>query len=186
MQSQLITLTKMSTDEFRGTHTPLLIEYSFQKSNLGNLLIASSPIGVVYVGFVSTKNEALHDLKRRFPFAKFKENYVDVHTYVLQFLNDPDIQPSSPLVLHLNGTDFQFDVWKILLKIKRGKTASYTDLAKKINAPDAVRAVGTAIGKNPIAVLIPCHRVTKSNGTLGNYHWGRKIKARLLQEEKAT
>ncbi len=86
--------------------------------------------------------------------------------------------------LYFQGTPFQHSVWKALEKIPRGKTCSYQDIAHAIDRPKAVRAVGTAIGYNPISLLIPCHRVLFSNGNIGNYRWGSPLKKKLLDHEK--
>lgn len=87
-------------------------------------------------------------------------------------------------IYDFQGTPFQKQVWKALLKIKRGQTKTYTDIAKMIGKPTAVRAVASAIAKNNIAILVPCHRVIRNDGTLGEYRWGKELKKKLLQSEQ--
>ena len=86
--------------------------------------------------------------------------------------------------LHLKGTEFQLRVWKELLNIPFGETTTYKDIAAALQTPKAFRAVGSAIGENPVSVLIPCHRVLRTDGALGGYHWGLERKVRLLEWEK--
>ena len=90
---------------------------------------------------------------------------------------------SNEIVLHLYGTDFQIKVWRALLEIPFGNTSTYSDIAKAINNPRALRAVGTAIGRNPVAILVPCHRVLRSDGGIGGYYWGIEKKKILLEWE---
>ena len=94
-----------------------------------------------------------------------------------------DFQKPEKHTYDFQGTPFQIKVWKALLKIKRGQTKTYSDIAKMIGRPTAVRAVASAIAKNNIAILIPCHRVIRSDGSIGEYRWGKKLKRELLQSE---
>ena len=90
-----------------------------------------------------------------------------------------------PLNLDLRGTEFQLKVWKAIMQVPFGETISYQQLAANIGQPEAVRAVATAVGQNPMAVIIPCHRIIHKDGTIGEYHWGRELKEKLLEWEKA-
>ena len=101
----------------------------------------------------------------------------------MRFFDKDGRLSSDEIVLHLYGTDFQIEVWKALLEIPFGKTSTYSDIAKAINNPRALRAVGTAIGRNPVAILVPCHRVLRSDGGIGGYYWGIEKKKILLEWE---
>jgi AraC family transcriptional regulator of adaptative response/methylated-DNA-[protein]-cysteine methyltransferase len=120
-------------------------------------------------------------LKNYYPKAIFEQANSLKQNLALQTINGNLIP--KPLILHLKGTEFQVQIWCKLLEIPFGKLISYSQLAKSINKPKAARAVGTAIGSNPIAYLIPCHRVVQSNGSLGGYMWGLKRKSDIISWE---
>ena len=158
------------------------IEYSFQKSKFGKIIIASTPKGICYIGFIEGKENAVNELSMRFPSAHFIEQENEIHLSAIPFMNGKfDI--SMPIKLHLKGTEFQQKVWEALLQIPIGKTNNYNEIAQRIGKPLASRAVGTAISKNPIAFIIPCHRVIHSNRNTGNYHWGSDRKREILEWE---
>ncbi len=146
----------------------LQIFYAFGKSPYGKTLSAWTPKGVVFLGFADNETEALKDLYSRFPKATFTKKAKS---------------SASKENLHLNGTDFQIKVWETLLKIPCGNLVTYTELAKAVGKPRAVRAVGTAVGANPISEIIPCHRVIPSVGGTGKYHWGNARKAKMISSE---
>ena len=104
----------------------------------------------------------------------------------LCFFSKDESPISDEIVLHLYGTDFQIDVWRVLLEIPFGKTSTYSEIAMAINNPRALRAVGTAIGRNPVAILVPCHRVLRTDGGIGGYYWGIEKKKKLLEWEKCV
>ncbi|TDM00368.1 MAG: hypothetical protein C4K58_03890 [Flavobacteriaceae bacterium] len=152
----------------------------------GLFFLASSEIGLCALFPSKDLNHSLKNLQSRFPKAKILpvilNSEIDIQQQkALIFLENPSLD--LPLVLHLLGTQFQLQVWEALLTIKPLHFESYQSIAQQIKRPKAYRAVGTAVGKNPIGVLIPCHRVIKSNGELGNYHWGEKMKKSLLDWE---
>ena len=111
---------------------------------------------------------------------KFLIESKESHQFILDFI---DGNENLEITFHIKGTDFQFDVWKALLEIPKGSLTSYGAIAKKINKPKAFRAVGTAIGNNPISLLIPCHRVIQTNGNFGGYMWGLPTKFLLIAWE---
>lgn len=161
----------------------LTFEYAFYSSHAGKLLVASWQQALVFVALVSTEKQALQAMKARFPEARCIKKEVPVHKKVLKYLRAPKKFQSS-LVVATSGTPFQKRVWRALGRVPFGQTCFYSDLAKAIKQPSAVRAVASVVAKNPIAILIPCHRVLPRSGGVGNYHWGVKNKSALLTWER--
>ncbi len=162
----------------------LRINYSFAKSPFGELLIASASGGIVYAAFEKQRQRktALKDLQEYFPKAALKKSIDPLHALVLSAMShDPHAIQTIPLLV--KGSDFQAQVWNNLLNIPFGTVINYKTIAEHIKKPKAVRAVGTAVGKNPVAFLIPCHRVTPSTGGVGRYHWGSARKAKMIAWE---
>jgi len=157
----------------RMTQENAVISYSIGKSPFGDVLIASTDQGICYLAFISDEVAGFADLQSRFPKTSFIKEYTEIH----------DLNSLENVSLHLKGTDFQLKVWNALLDIPRGKLTTYGDIANKIDNPKAVRAVGTAIGDNPVAFIIPCHRVVRSSGGLGGYHWGLDRKRAMIDWE---
>lgn len=157
----------------------ILISYYFYNHRFGQLLIGSSCDGICYLGFNDNGHTALSDLKRRFPFAKFSEEKSELHNTAIQVINNNAIE----LNLILKGTKFQQETWKALLSVPYGTTTSYGSVALLLNNPNASRAVGTAIGSNPISIIIPCHRVIQASGKPGGYMWGVKRKLEIIDWE---
>ncbi len=159
------------------------IEWGISRSPFGNAFIASSPKGIVQLSFFETnETESYQQLMHAWPKAKLNRNDRLVGELSRQIFQSgtsekPKIAPQ--------GTEFQLQVWKALLNIPRGKTATYSQIAKLIGKPKASRAVGNATGKNPIAFLIPCHRVIRTDGSLGGFRWGTNCKAKILGSELA-
>jgi AraC family transcriptional regulator of adaptative response/methylated-DNA-[protein]-cysteine methyltransferase len=145
------------------------ISYSFSDGIYGKYLIASTEIWICTISFVDDENESLLELKSRFPDCEIIEEKWETHEEVIEILHWK--KNTKSLVLYLIGTDFQIQVWQQLLEIPYWKSSSYAEIAKNIWRPRAVRAVGTAIGTNPIAIIIPCHRVFRSDGWIGGYRW---------------
>ncbi|WP_177764640.1 methylated-DNA--[protein]-cysteine S-methyltransferase [Flavobacterium sp. I3-2] len=153
------------------------ISYEYYQTKIGTLLIASTNLGICYVAFETKEKPALPYLKEIYKNAYFKIEKNKQHQYVLDFI---DGNESQEITFHIKGTDFQMNVWNALLDIPKGSLTSYGEIAKRINKPKAFRAVGTAIGNNPISLLIPCHRVIQSNGSFGGYMWGLPTKFLLI------
>ena len=145
----------------------------------GQVLIASTDKGICALTFVDQPNEALAHLKAQFPQAAFTEQTDSFQQHALA-LFQKDQDQFAEIKLHLKGTPFQLKVWQSLLKIPMGQLSTYGELAKAIEHPQAARAVGTAIGRNPVAFLIPCHRVIQSTGVFGGYEWGTTRKTALI------
>jgi len=174
----------MTPGEFKNGGENLAINYSYAESPFGNILVASTSKGVCYMHFADDEEKALADLQQRFPNAQFKQ-MVDLVQQNALYIFTHDWSKLSQIKLHLKGTDFQLKVWETLLKIPMGQLSTYGSIAEKIQVPNASRAVGTAIGSNPIAFLIPCHRVIQSTGTLGGYMWGTTRKTAMIGWEAA-
>ncbi len=168
----------MSPAEYKNGGKSLAINYSFSESPFGNILVASTEKGICYMAFENDKNTALGDLKHKFPNAFFEKQ--DALQKNALSIFDKDWTKLNTIKLHLKGTDFQLKVWESLLTIPMGKLSTYRSLAEKIGNPKASRAVGTAIGSNPVAFLIPCHRVIQSTGHLGGYRWGNERKQLIV------
>ncbi len=157
----------------------LVIDYSFYETLYGLSLIASTSKGICYIGF-GEKETMFNDFKKRYSSAILQEQKTDLHKSALSYIKNEKV---SELPLHISGTDFQIRVWKALLEIPIGKLSSYQAVANAVNNPKAVRAVGSAVGDNPVSYIIPCHRVIRSDGGLGGYFWGLEIKRQMIDVE---
>jgi len=153
------------------------ISYQFKISSFGETLIMSNEMGLCGLAFCDHlgKDTVLADMKARWPKASYEKDTIFSDKEFKAILDQ-----TKQVELCLIGSKLQIHVWKALLKIPPGKVTSYTTLAKHIGKPKAVRTVATAIGKNPLCWLIPCHRVLRANGDLGGYHWGLNIKKNML------
>lgn len=179
-----ITLEGMTPAEYQNGGQQLTINYSFASSFFGPILIASTTKGICHLVFVTEEVIALQELKAKFPQATFQAQTDHLQLQALQIFQhtQPDL---NKIKLHLKGTEFQLKVWQSLLTIPMGELTTYGAIAQAINNPKASRAVGTAIGSNPIAFLIPCHRVIQSSGVFGNYMWGATRKTAIIGWEGA-
>lgn len=174
----------MTPAEYKNGGEKLLINYSFSKSPFGNVIVASTPKGVCYMAFDDDETNAFGYLRRQFPSAVFQRKPDLMQQNALSiFQNDWSRLPE--IKLHLKGTDFQLKVWEALLKIPMGKLSTYGRVAAHIKNAGASRAVGTAIGSNPVSYLIPCHRVIQSSGSIGGYMWGNTRKTAMIGWECA-
>ncbi|PJJ08363.1 AraC family transcriptional regulator of adaptative response/methylated-DNA-[protein]-cysteine methyltransferase [Flavobacterium sp. 1] len=174
-----INIEGMTPAEYKNGGKNLSINYSFANSPFGNILVASTLKGICHVAFVEDEFQAFSVLQNHFPNANFKQHLDHIQQTALSIFNY-DWEKLNQIKLHLKGTDFQLKVWEALLKIPMGQLSSYGSIAKQIDKPNASRAVGTAIGDNPIAFLIPCHRVIQSTGKLGGYMWGTTRKTAII------
>jgi AraC family transcriptional regulator, regulatory protein of adaptative response / methylated-DNA-[protein]-cysteine methyltransferase len=157
------------------------IEWGISSSPFGNTLIASSSNGIIHLSFFETnETDCYQQLIHDWPSATLDRNDRLAAKLSRQIFQSSSTEKPK---LAPKGTEFQLQVWKALLKIPRGKTATYSEIAKLIGKPKASRAVGNAIGKNPIAYLIPCHRVIRTDGSLGGFRWGTNCKTKLLAQE---
>ena len=180
-----INIEGMTPGEYKNGGENLRINYSFATSPFGEIIIASTDKGICVLEFiVCDRMEAFSSLQRRFPNARFYQT-VDAFQQNALFIFTRDWSKLSEIKLHLKATDFQLKVWEALLKVPMGGMTTYGDIAASIDKPKACRAVGTAVGDNPVAFLIPCHRVIRSTGEFGNYHWGAQRKELILGWEAA-
>jgi AraC family transcriptional regulator of adaptative response/methylated-DNA-[protein]-cysteine methyltransferase len=148
------------------------------------MLVASTSKGICHMAFADNPDAALTALKMHFPRACYGQ-LVDQFQQNAMFVFTQDWKKIQQVKLHLKGTAFQIKVWETLLKIPLGKLSTYGTIAKEIESPKAARAVGSAIGDNPVAYLIPCHRVIQSTGNFGEYHWGSIRKTAMIGWEAA-
>lgn len=179
-----IQIEGMTPAEYKQGGQHLAIHYSFAETLFGEVLIASTYKGICALSFVEDQIEALQQLKSQFPKAQFVEQIDEFQTNALAFFQK-DWEQLREIKLHLKGTDFQLKVWQSLLRIPMGQLSTYGQIAQNIDHAKAARAVGTAIGSNPVAFLIPCHRVIQSTGLLGGYEWGTLRKTAMIGWEGA-
>lgn len=179
-----VNLEAMTPGEYKNGGENLSIQYQFYASPFGEVLVASTQKGICFMAFADDEQRSLAELKSHFPNADFKVESNAIHENALAIFKQ-DWKEIPNIKLHLRGTDFQLKVWEALLKIPQGKLSTYGEIAQQIENPKASRAVGTAIGSNPIAYLIPCHRVIQSSGEFGGYMWGPNRKAAIIGWEAA-
>jgi AraC family transcriptional regulator of adaptative response/methylated-DNA-[protein]-cysteine methyltransferase len=182
-----VTLDAITPGEFREGGRGLRITAGFHESPFGEALIATTDRGICGLTFHDgSRRNAMRDLAERWPGATIVEDSrrtAAVASRVFTSLEIRDPESVVPLGLLVRGTNFQVKVWRALLQIPVGSVATYEDIAVAIGSPAAVRAVGTAIGRNPVAFLIPCHRVIRTTGALGGYRWGLPRKRAMLAWE---
>jgi len=174
-----ITIEGMSPGVYKNGGKDLQINYSFAETIFGDVIIASTDKGICHLNFSDNKQNEIESLTKQFPNASLIQKTDLMQQNALKFFSN-DWSDLQKIKLHLKGTDFQIKVWQSLLKIPSGNVSTYSRIAENINNRQAVRAVGTAIGSNPVAYLIPCHRVIKSSGQIGEYHWGSTRKNAIL------
>lgn len=179
-----VNIEGMTPAEYKNGGKNLAINYSFAESPFGNIVVASTSKGICFMAFAEDEVAGLIALKDKFPNASFTQKLDLVQQNAL-FIFQNDWSKLSEIKLHLKGTDFQLKVWETLLKIPMGQLSTYGTIAQQIQKPNASRAVGTAIGSNPVAFLIPCHRVIQSSGIFGGYMWGNTRKTAIIGWEGA-
>lgn len=179
-----IKIEGMTPGEYKNGGEQLYINYSFAESPFGNILVASTAKGICYMAFADEEQKAFTGLLHHFPNAHFRQ-MVDLAQQNALYIFTHDWSKLNDIKLHLKGTDFQLKVWEALLKIPMGQLTTYGQIAVQINNPNASRAVGTAIGSNPVAYLIPCHRVIQATGIFGGYMWGNARKTAIIGWEAA-
>ena len=179
-----VNIEGMTPAEYKNGGKNLAINYSFAESPFGNIIVASTQKGVCFMAFAEDEASGFSALKDKFPNADFSRK-LDLLQQNALFIFQNDWSKLSEIKLHLKGTDFQLKVWETLLKIPMGQLSTYGTIAQQIEKPNASRAVGTAIGSNPVAFLIPCHRVIQSSGVFGGYMWGNTRKTAIIGWEGA-
>ncbi len=179
-----ISIEGMTPGEYKNGGEQLHINYSFAETPFGMILVASTEKGICHLAFADDEQAALHILYALFPKARFKQ-MVDAVQQNALFIFSQDWNNLSQIKLHLKGTEFQLKVWEALLKVPMGLVTAYSTIAASVGNEKASRAVGSAVGDNPVAFLIPCHRVIKSTGAFGQYHWGSIRKTAMIGWEAA-
>jgi AraC family transcriptional regulator, regulatory protein of adaptative response / methylated-DNA-[protein]-cysteine methyltransferase len=174
----------MTPGEYKNGGEALSINYSFAESPFGPLILAATTKGLCYLAFEEDRDLAFRHLQEQFPNARFQQVLDMIQQNALYFFTQ-DWNTLEQVKLHLKGTPFQLKVWEALLQIPMGELSSYGKVAATAKAERAYQAVGTAVGSNPVAFLIPCHRVIKSNGEFGEYHWGSTRKMAMIGWEAA-
>jgi AraC family transcriptional regulator of adaptative response/methylated-DNA-[protein]-cysteine methyltransferase len=180
-----VTTEAVSPGEYKSRGAGVTIRYGIHPTPFGKCLIAATERGICHLSFVQTsEGEAIDRLVEEWRQAEVIEDYKATVPFVgpifdLQY----SVQRGEPLKVYLRGTNFQLKVWEALLNVPAGAATTYEDIAAQIGMPGAARAVGSAVGRNPIAVLIPCHRVIRKVGDFGNYRYGTARKKALLARE---
>jgi AraC family transcriptional regulator of adaptative response/methylated-DNA-[protein]-cysteine methyltransferase len=177
-----VTHEAMSPGEWKCGGEGLAIKYGFHPSPFGKALIMATERGLAGVAFADAGEEetALADMRRRWPKASYVADEVRTAAIARRVFDPTQWRPDQPLRVVLIGTDWEVRVWEALLKIPMGSVATYSGIADKVCTPAAARAVGAAVGKNPVAFVVPCHRVIGKSGDLTGYHWGITRKRAML------
>ncbi|SFR47283.1 DNA-O6-methylguanine--protein-cysteine S-methyltransferase /Transcriptional regulator Ada /transcriptional regulator, AraC family [Marinobacter daqiaonensis] len=174
LHDHFVQLEAVTPGEFRNGGEGLCIEYGFHQTPLGQMFVAITPRGICRMGFIDHTNAgaALKELRRAWPKSTLISSEMATRHVIDVLFRDRPGRPTGPLSLHVTGTNFQVAVWRALLRIPPGRLASYSLIAAALGRPGSSRAVGNAVGANPVALLIPCHRVIQQSGALGGYRWG--------------
>jgi AraC family transcriptional regulator of adaptative response/methylated-DNA-[protein]-cysteine methyltransferase len=186
-----VNLEAASPGEIKSGGTGWTMACGFAESPFGKCLVAESPRGVCHLSFVENEKAALAGLQNEWPGAKLKRDDVMAEKLAKTIFarqagsQRAGLEAGAPLRAYVRGTPFQVRVWRALLEIPPGSLTSYGRLATAIGKPAAARAVGAAVGKNPLAYLIPCHRVIRETGVLGGYHWGLVRKRAMIAWESS-
>jgi AraC family transcriptional regulator of adaptative response/methylated-DNA-[protein]-cysteine methyltransferase len=177
-----VTHEAMSPGEWKAGGEGLTISYGFHSSPFGNALVMATPRGLAGLAFADEGAEAttFADMQRRWPKARYVEDAATTAPLARRIFDSKLWRPDQPLRVVLIGTDFEVRVWETLLRIPLGGAVTYSDIATKLSAPKACRAVGAAVGKNPVSFVVPCHRVLGKSGNLTGYHWGLTRKCAML------
>jgi len=186
-----VNLEAASPGELKAGGTGWTMSFGFADSPFGKCLIAEGPRGICHLSFVENEESSETKLQKEWPQAKLKrENFLAAKLIERIFSRHDAIphsrsQTGAPLRAFVRGTPFQVRVWRALLQVQPGTLTSYGRLAGAMQKPSAARAVGSAVAKNPLAYLIPCHRVIRETGVIGEYHWGTVRKRAIIAWEAA-
>jgi AraC family transcriptional regulator of adaptative response/methylated-DNA-[protein]-cysteine methyltransferase len=186
LHDHFVQLEAVTPGEFKTGGAGVSIDYAVYSSPFGNVFVAATARGICKLSFTDQDQIEIHiaDLQRRWPKATLRNHDSD-RLNIIESLFTDNQKIDRPLSLHVSGTNFQINVWRALLQIPEGTLASYSQVAEAVGRPKAARAVGTAIGSNPIAFFIPCHRVLQQSGNIGGYHWGTTRKHAMHAWESA-
>lgn len=177
-----VTHEAMSPGEWKAKGAGLVLRYGFHPSPFGEAIVVATPRGLAGLGFVDGEDRAsaLADMVRRWPMADFVEDAAATAPLARRAFDPTEWTAERPLRVVMIGTDFEVRVWETLLRIPLGRATTYSDIAQRIGKPSASRAVGAAVGRNPISFVVPCHRVLGRSGALTGYHWGVTRKQAML------
>lgn len=177
-----VTHEAMTPGDYRARGEGLQIAYGFHPSPFGQVLIMATDKGLAGLGFADPGEEqsALDDMCDRWPAASYVHDQDVTASYAQRVFDPKQWCEDQPLNVVMIGTDFEIRVWQTLLKIPMGQATTYSDVAASIGSPKASRAVGSAVGRNPISFVVPCHRVLAKGGKIGGYHWGLTRKRAIL------
>jgi AraC family transcriptional regulator of adaptative response/methylated-DNA-[protein]-cysteine methyltransferase len=186
LYDHFVQLEAVTPGEFKSGGVNVAIEHSVHDTPFGPAFIASTPKGICKLAFLDHEDRqtCLSDLNRHWPHAELHENPTAGRP-IFETLFGNGAESNKPLSLHVSGTNFQINVWKALLRIPPARAVSYSEVAEAIHRPHSARAVGLAVGANPVALLIPCHRVIRQSGLLGGYRWGETRKHAIHAWEAA-
>jgi AraC family transcriptional regulator of adaptative response/methylated-DNA-[protein]-cysteine methyltransferase len=178
----------MSPGEWKSGGEGLTVAYGFHPSLFGTALVMATDRGLCGLAFsdLGKEREALADMHRRWPKAACVEDSARTAPLAARIFDKKLWRPDRPLRVVLIGTDFEVRVWETLLRIPMGRATTYSDIAGTLGAPKAARAVGSAVGRNPISFVVPCHRVLGKSGELTGYHWGLTRKRAMLGWEAGS
>lgn len=186
LYDHFVQLEAVTPGEYKQRGAGLVIDHGVHDTPFGQAFVALTPRGVCNFSFLDEKapKAPLAALAQRWPAAQLRE--VPSRTQgVIHTMFDGSKTPDRPISLHVSGTNFQISVWRALLEIPPARVVSYAQVASAVGSPKAARAVGLAVGANPVALMIPCHRVIQQNGKLGGYHWGETRKQAIHAWEAA-
>ena len=185
LHDHFVQLEAVTPGEFKSGGAGLTIDYGVCNSPFGDIFVAATARGICKLSFIDQDKVELHidDLQRRWPKVTLQNRNSERLKIIDSLFTKQKLD--RPLSLHVSGTNFQINVWRALLQIPEGTLTSYTQVAEAVGRPKAARAVGTAIGSNPVAFFIPCHRVLQQSGNIGGYHWGTTRKHAMHAWESA-
>jgi AraC family transcriptional regulator of adaptative response/methylated-DNA-[protein]-cysteine methyltransferase len=177
-----VTHEAMSPGEWKNGGAGMTLRFGFHPSPFGTAIVIASGRGLAGLAFADPGEEqpALADMQRRWPRASYVEDHAGTAALAQRVFDTKLWRPDQPLRVVLIGTDFEVRVWETLLKIPMGRAVCYSDIASRIQSPKASRAVGAAVGKNPISFVVPCHRALGKSGALTGYHWGLTRKQAMI------
>ena len=180
-----VTYESLTPGDVKRRGEGLIISYGFHATPFGEAVLLASTRGVTGLAFVNedaggSRETALADMMRRWPAARYIEDETITAPYARCIFDAACWRREQPVRLVLIGTDFEVRVWEALLRVPMGRAVSYADIARHLGCPGASRAVGSAVGRNPISFVVPCHRVLRGDGNLGGYHWGLTRKRAII------
>ena len=177
-----VTHEAMTPGDFKSGGAGVTMSFGFQPSPFGEAILVATERGLAGLGFVDDgdREAALADMRRRWPKAEYAEDAAATAPLAHRIFDPLSWHSEQPLRVVLIGTDFEVRVWQTLLRIPLGRATTYSEIASRVGKPSAARAVGAAVGKNPISFVVPCHRVLGRSGALTGYHWGLTRKQAIL------